>query len=201
MINIMNNDVHMLSIIHDFLTEHECEHILQHSLQTMKPSSVVSDDGEGMSHKGRTVSNSWLPHNTNDVILNVAQIISDTVRIPLENAEPFQVVHYGVGQEYDYHWDSFDESDEQYNEKYLENGGQRLVTALGYLRDVPKGGETGFNRLGVNVQPKQGTVVIWYNVEPDTNKREILSQHAGLPVLEGEKYAFNLWFRESKFGE
>ena len=66
---------------------------------------------------------------------------------------------------------------------------------------MPKGGETGFNRLGVNVQPKQGTVVIWYNVEPDTNKREILSQHAGLPVLEGEKYAFNLWFRESKFGE
>ena len=133
MINIMNNDVHMLSIIHDFLTEHECEHILQHSLQTMKPSSVVSDDGKGMSHKGRTGSNSWLPHNTNDVILNVAQRISDTVRIPLENAEPFQVVHYGVGQEYDYHWDSFDESDEQYNEKYLANGGQRLVTALGYL--------------------------------------------------------------------
>lgn len=201
MINIMNNDVHMVSIIHDFITEYECEHILQHSLATMKPSTVVSADGEGMTHHGRTGSNTWLPHNTNDVILGVAQRLSDTVRIPLENAEPFQVVHYEVGQEYDYHWDSFDISDEEYNEKYLKTGGQRLVTALGYLRDVPKGGETGFNRLGVNVQPKQGTVVIWYNVEPDTNKREILSQHAGLPVLEGEKYAFNLWFRESKFGE
>jgi prolyl 4-hydroxylase len=202
MINIHHNDMHMVSVIPDFMTEHECEHILQHSLQTMQPSMVVSNDGEGQFIKGRTGSNTWLPHNTNDVILNVAQRLSDTVRMPLENAEPFQVVHYEVGQEYDYHWDSFDKSDDQYNEKYVSHqGGQRIITALGYLRDVPKGGETGFNRLGVNVQPKQGTVVIWYNVEPDTTKRELLSQHAGLPVLEGEKYAFNLWFRESKFGE
>ena len=202
MINIHHNDMHMVSVIPDFMTEHECEHILQHSLQTMQPSMVVSNDGEGQFIKGRTGSNTWLPHNTNDVILNVAQRLSDTVRMPLENAEPFQVVHYEVGQEYDYHWDSFDKSDDQYNEKYVsQQGGKRIITALGYLRDVPKGGETGFNRLGVNVQPKQGTVVIWYNVEPDTTKRELLSQHAGLPVLEGEKYAFNLWFRESKFGE
>lgn len=202
MINIHYNDMHMVSVIPDFMTQHECDHILQHSLQTMQPSKVVSDDGEGQKHKGRTGSNTWLPHNTNDVILNVAQRLSDTVRMPLENAEPFQVVHYEVGQEYDYHWDSFDKSDESYNEQYVsQQGGQRIITALGYLRDVPKGGETGFNRLGVNVQPKQGTVVIWYNVEPDTTKRELLSQHAGLPVLEGEKYAFNLWFRESKFGE
>ena len=202
MINIHYNDMHMVSVIPDFMTQHECDHILQHSLQTMQPSKVVSDDGEGQKHKGRTGSNTWLPHNTNNVILNVAQRLSDTVRMPLENAEPFQVVHYEVGQEYDYHWDSFDKSDESYNEKYVsQQGGQRIITALGYLRDVPKGGETGFNRLGVNVQPKQGTVVIWYNVEPDTTKRELLSQHAGLPVLEGEKYAFNLWFRESKFGE
>jgi len=202
MINIHYNDMHMVSVIPDFMTQHECDHILQHSLQTMQPSKVVSDDGQGQKHKGRTGSNTWLPHNTNDVILNVAQRLSDTVRMPLENAEPFQVVHYEVGQEYDYHWDSFDKSDESYNEQYVsQQGGQRIITALGYLRDVPKGGETGFNRLGVNVQPKQGTVVIWYNVEPDTTKRELLSQHAGLPVLEGEKYAFNLWFRESKFGE
>ena len=190
-----------MSIVHDFMTEHECEHILQHSLATLELSKVSSKDGKGMKHAGRTGSNTWLPHHTNDVILGVANRISDTVRIPLENAEPFQVVHYKEGQEYKYHWDSFDESDEEHNDLYVGQSGQRIITVLGYLRDVPKGGETGFNRLGINVQPKRGTIVIWYNVEPDTNKREILSQHAGLPVLEGEKYAFNLWFRENRFGE
>ena len=201
MINISNNDTHMISIVHDFMTEYECEHILQHSLASLESSKVASPDGKGMEHEGRTGSNTWLPHHTNDVILGVANRISDTVRMPLENAEPFQVVHYKEGQEYDYHWDSFDENDEGYNDLYMGQMGQRMITVLGYLRDVPKGGETGFNRLGVQVQPKRGTIVIWYNVEPDTNKREILSQHAGLPVLEGEKYAFNLWFRENKFGE
>lgn len=201
MINIHNNDTHMMSIVHDFMTEHECEHILQHSLASLELSDVASKDGKDMKHAGRTGSNTWLPHHTNDVILGVANRISDTVRIPLENAEPFQVVHYKEGQEYKYHWDSFDESDEEHNDLYVGQSGQRIITVLGYLRDVPKGGETGFNRLGINVQPKRGTIVIWYNVEPDTNKREILSQHAGLPVLEGEKYAFNLWFRENRFGE
>ena len=74
-----------------------------------------------------------------------------------------------------------------------------MITVLGYLRDVPKGGETGFNHLGVNIQPRRGSVIVWWNVEPNTTKREIKSQHAGLPVLEGEKYAFNLWFRENEF--
>ena len=202
MINIFNNDTHMVSVIHDFMTQHECDNILQYSLPKMEPSMVVSSDGKGQKHHARTGSNTWLQHNTNDVILNVATRLSETVRMPLENAEPFQVVHYGEGQEYNYHYDSFEKNDAHYNEKYVSpQGGQRLVTALGYLRDVPKGGETGFKRLGVNVQPKQGTVVIWYNVEPGTTKRELLSEHAGLPVLEGEKYAFNLWFRESKYGE
>ena len=44
-----------------------------------------------------------------------------------------------------------------------------------------------------------GTIVVWYNVNPKTMERDDLAQHAGLPVWEGEKYAFNLWFREGKF--
>ena len=105
------------------------------------------------------------------------------VRMPLENAEPFQIVHYKEGQQYDYHYDSFDASDSEHYEGYVKTGGQRLLTVLGYLRDVPKGGETGFNRLGLNVQPKRAQSS-WYNCKPETNERDEWSQHAGLPVLE-----------------
>ena len=55
------------------------------------------------------------------------------VRMPLKNAEPFQVVYYKENEEYDYHWDSFDESDDVATEEYTKNGGQRLITVLGYL--------------------------------------------------------------------
>ena len=66
----------------------------------------------------------------------------------------------------------------------MKTGGQRLLTVLGYLRDVPSGGETGFNRLGLNVQPRMGSIIVWYNCKPETNERDEFSQHAGLPVLE-----------------
>ena len=199
MIHIYDNDKQMIAVVHDFISQEECEEILAYSWQNMERSTVASKDGKGQKHDKRTGSNTWLQHDASPIIKGVADRISQMVRMPLKNAEPFQVVYYKENEEYDYHWDSFDESDDVATEEYTKNGGQRLITVLGYLRDVPKGGETGFNHLGVNIQPRRGSVIIWWNVEPNTTKREIKSQHAGLPVLEGEKYAFNLWFRENEF--
>ena len=199
MIHIYDNDKQMIAVVHDFISQGECEEILAYSWQNMERSTVASKDGKGQKHDKRTGSNTWLQHDASPIIKGVADRISQMVRMPLKNAEPFQVVYYKENEEYDYHWDSFDESDDVATEEYTKNGGQRLITVLGYLRDVPKGGETGFNHLGVNIQPRRGSVIVWWNVEPNTTKREIKSQHAGLPVLEGEKYAFNLWFRENEF--
>ena len=199
MIHIYDNDKQMIAVVHDFISQEECEEILAYSWQNMERSTVASKDGKGQKHDKRTGSNTWLQHDASPIIKGVADRISQMVRMPLKNAEPFQVVYYKENEEYDYHWDSFDESDDVATEEYTKNGGQRLITVLGYLRDVPKGGETGFNHLGVNIQPRRGSIIVWWNVEPNTTKREIKSQHAGLPVLEGEKYAFNLWFREKEF--
>ena len=199
MIHIYDNDKQMIAVVHDFISQEECEEILAYSWQNMERSTVASKDGKGQKHDKRTGSNTWLQHDASPIIKGVADRISQMVRMPLKNAEPFQVVYYKENEEYDYHWDSFDESDDVATEEYTKNGGQRLITVLGYLRDVPKGGETGFNHLGVNIQPRRGSVSVWWNVEPNTTKIEIKSQHAGLPVLEGEKYAFNLWFRENEF--
>lgn len=199
MINVVKNDRVMLSVIHDFLTDEECEEILTWSWQDLKKATVSSKDGKGQITDGRTGSHTWVYHNSSELIERIGQKIADTVRMPLSHAEPFQVVYYGENEMYDYHFDTFDEEDDDFNPVYLERGGQRMITALGYLRDVPKGGGTGFNLLGIEVQPRKGTMIFWHNVLPDTNKRDPFSKHAGLPVLEGEKYAFNLWFREREF--
>ena len=42
-------------------------------------------------------------------------------------------------------------------------------------------------------------LLVWKNVVPGTTKIHPESLHAGRPVTKGEKYAFNLWFRENKF--
>ena len=48
MINIYHNEVHRISIVHDFITEEECEEILTYSWQNLEPANVISSDGKGM---------------------------------------------------------------------------------------------------------------------------------------------------------
>ena len=78
----------------------------------------------------------------------------------------------------------------------MKYGGARLKTALVYLNDVEEGGSTNLNRLNIDVLPKMGKLLIFENTYPGTNIKHPLSEHAGMPVIKGEKYAFNLWFKE-----
>ena len=58
---------------------------------------------------------------------------------------------------------------------------------------------TEFKDLNISVKPKKGSLLVWKNILPGTTKLHPDSLHAGRPVTKGEKYAFNLWFRENKF--
>ena len=109
MIHIYDNDKQMIAIVHNFVSEEECEEMLAYSWQNMKRSSVASEDGKGQKHDKRTGSNTWLAHDASPVIKGVADRISEMVRMPLDNAEPFQVVHYEENQEYDYQQSKFKE--------------------------------------------------------------------------------------------
>ena len=63
------------------------------------------------------------------------------------------------------------------------------------MNDVEEGGSTGFKNIGKEVEAKKGRMVVFENV----NKKNELykrSLHAGLPIIKGEKWAFNLWLRE-----
>ena len=85
-------------------------------------------------------------------------------------------------------------------EKFTSERGNRLRTVLVYLNDVEEGGGTGFDSLSeydgeVIVEPKIGKMVVFTNVNDDGSLNKN-SRHAGLPILKGEKWAFNLWLRE-----
>jgi len=65
-----------------------------------------------------------------------------------------------------------------------------------YLSDLPEGGGGGtdFPRLGLTVQPKKGSAVLWssvYNSDPMTSDDR--TYHQALPVLDGTKFAMNGW--------
>ena len=66
------------------------------------------------------------------------------------------------------------------------------------LNEVTEGGGTHFVNLGVNVEPKQGVLMVWNNAKPDGSPNED-TLHAGTPVLQGTKYVITKWYRTRRW--
>ena len=179
----------------NYLTNEECDHFIKVGKPNLKR-AYVSDTKQGTISKGRTGTNYWLVHNHDEITRSVGKRISELIGVPLENAESYQFIHYNETQRYDQHWDSYTLNDSEKCRRCLKYGGQRMVTCLLYLNTVEEGGGTRFNNLNIESKAEKGKMLVFHNCLPGTNTPHPNSLHAGCPVLKGEKYAINLWFRE-----
>ena len=196
---IMHSADPILYVVNEFLSNDECDAFVEASKGKLKPSTVIGPD-KHIQHESRTSKNCWIEHNANEIVHEVSKRFSILVQIPIRNAEQYQLVYYKRGAEYKPHFDSFDYETED-GKKNWEPGGQRMITVIAYLNDVEEGGETGFPELGINIPPKKGDAVVFHNALPndaDTHpKINPKSLHGGMPVIKGEKWMVNLWFREN----
>jgi len=185
--------------VKNFLTDAECKHFRLIASQNMKRSLVSgfdkNKDKRGLLDNRRTSSDCWIGHSHDEITSTVGHKISELVQMPLTHAEAFQVLHYANKQEYQPHHDTFDPDNKEYSH-YLKNGGQRTITALAYLNNVDEGGETSFPNINKKVTPETGKVVVFHNCYKGTDKPHPDSFHGALPVIDGEKWSFNLWFRK-----
>lgn len=179
----------------DVLNKEECEHFIQISKASLTRARV-SADSKGVISEGRSGSNTWIAHDYDKITLSVATRIATHVGMPLEHAEKFQIIHYDISQEYRSHYDSWDHNGSEKTMRCMRKGGARLRTGLVYLCDVEEGGGTKMTRLDIVVKPKQGRLLVFENCQRDSNEKHIDSLHEGMPVIKGEKFAFNLWFKE-----
>src|SRR5690606_24077488 len=184
-------------LFENFATQEEMPALREAAGEQLRPAQV-SGDRDGYISPGRTRSNCWVRHDHCALTLSLASRIADLVGIPLENAESYQVVYYGPGQEYRAHVDAWD-ADTGRGQRCMARGGQRLVTTLLYLNHVEAGGATGFPKLELDVHPLPGNLLLLPHRYPGTARRHELSLHGGLPVTAGEKWAANLWFRERTY--
>ncbi len=182
-------------IIDNFITENECEHFIKLATPNLQQ-ALVSNNKTGFISQGRTGKNYWIPHSEDKITNNVGERIAKQVGVPLNTSEQYQVIYYDKTEEYKQHYDSWEHDGSEKSKRCMKFGGQRMYTALCYLNDVEEGGHTRFTKLNINVEAKKGRLLVFQNVYDGTNKKHNLSEHAGTPVLKGEKWAFNLWFRE-----
>lgn len=180
----------------NFLSDEECDHFIRISKDLLQP-ALVCHKSEGKLSAGRTGLNTWININYDEITKRIAKKIAEVVGLPIENAENYQIIYYDISQEYRQHFDSWDHDASEKTLRCMKYGGARLITALCYLNDVESGGGTKMVKLNTTVEPEKGKLLIFQNTISNTNhNKHPLSEHAGLPVLKGEKYAFNLWFRE-----
>ncbi|CAH2076577.1 unnamed protein product [Thlaspi arvense] len=155
--------------------------------------SMVHDKitGRGKESSSRTSTGTFIRRGHDKIVEEIENRISEFTFIPVENGEALQVIHYGVGQKFEPHFD----------------GMQRIATFLMYLSDVEEGGETVFpsakgniSKGGLSVSPKKRDALLFWSMRPD-GSQDPCSKHGGSPVLKGNKWASTKWlhFQEHKF--
>jgi len=181
----------------DFLTDEECDSIIQHGFDTgYKRSEDVGKqkfDGtvDSTQSKGRTSENAWCStrNGCREELIpkRILDRMSTILGIPSGNSEDLQILKYEVGQFYHTHHDYIPHQKER-------QCGPRILTFFLYLSDVQQGGGTDFPDLGITIMPRKGRAVLWpsvYNAEPMT--ADVRMRHQALPVDEGTKFGANAW--------
>ncbi|XP_076836066.1 prolyl 4-hydroxylase subunit alpha-2 isoform X3 [Brachyhypopomus gauderio] len=141
----------------------------------------------------RVSKSAWLEGEEDPVIARVNQRIEDVTGLSVDTAELLQVANYGVGGQYEPHYD-FSRRDEPEAFKSLGTG-NRVATYLNYMSDVEAGGATVFPDFGAAIKPIKGTAVFWYNLFR-SGEGDYRTRHAACPVLVGSKWVSNKWFHE-----
>uniref|UniRef100_A0A9J8D963 Prolyl 4-hydroxylase, alpha polypeptide I a n=2 Tax=Cyprinus carpio TaxID=7962 RepID=A0A9J8D963_CYPCA len=99
----------------------------------------------------RVSKSAWLVAHEHPVVDRINQRIEDITGLDVKTAEELQVANYGVGGQYEPHFD-FGRKDEPDAFKALGTG-NRIATWLFYMSDVTAGGATVFPEVGATVKP------------------------------------------------
>jgi len=187
-------------LITNFLSNDECEALIQSSLSRLTPSTVVNLQAGGrMSHDGRTSEGMAFKISETEVIKAIESRISELINLPIENGEGIQVLHYQISAEYRPHYDYFPES-QLGSKEFLEQGGQRVATLIMYLNDVEAGGETIFPELNLSVSPKKGSA-LYFSYTNSLGQLDEKTLHGGAPVVKGEKWIATKWIRKNSISK
>ncbi|MFM0098465.1 2OG-Fe(II) oxygenase [Paraburkholderia nemoris] len=168
----------------------ECAEVIERARPRLKRSAT----GVGIYNRIRTSDVAAFAPCEDAFIQRLEQRFASLMNWPIENGQALQVQRYKVTGEYKQHHDYY--SPQQPGVMVRgRDGGQRVATLIVYLNDVPQGGATEFPLLGLSVAAKQGGA-LYFRYMNGQRQLDVLTLHAGAPVLGGEKWIITKWVTE-----
>jgi prolyl 4-hydroxylase len=181
--------------IDGFLPGAVCDWMIARAEALVQPALVYDHEtGAGRRESVRTNTAAQFDLGKMDLVLAlVRERIARTAGLPVAGLEWTQVLHYDVGQTFDWHVDWLDPATPGYAAD-LAARGQRIATFLVFLNDDFEGGETAFEAGGLRHRGRKGDALMWANTLPD-GSIDRRTPHAGLPPTKGEKWVLSQWLR------
>lgn len=179
-------------VVHNFLSHAECEFLIRAAHDAFGPAPVVGR-GSGEVSPSRTSSTCYLAREDLPEYMRKITLLTGK---PSRHCELPQVGRYYPSQQYLQHFDAFDLSNED-GIRFATNGGQRTITVLTYLNDVPRGGSTFFPNLNIQVRPRKGMALVFFPATLD-GLLDKMALHAALPAVD-VKYVSQVWVRQSNY--
>lgn len=179
---------------HNVVSEREMEKVKELAKPRLRRATVHDPQtGKLTTAHYRVSKSAWLGASEHPLVDKINQRIQDVTGLDVSTAEDLQVANYGVGGQYEPHFD-FGRDDEP--DAFEELGtGNRIATWLLYMSDVQAGGATVFTDVGASIKPKKGSAVFWYNLYR-SGEGDYRTRHAACPVLVGNKWVSNKWIHE-----
>ena len=178
-----------ISVFSNFISAAEAAHIVSLVAADMEPATVADPvSGRQIPHPIRKSDNAVIgPARESLVVQAINKRIAYATNTSTSSGEPLTVLRYRPGQQYKAHLDTLPHT-----------SNQRTKTAILYLNEGFRGGETIFPSLGISITPEAGRLLIFSNVD-DNGSPDPLSRHAGLPVHKGTKWIATRWIRARSY--
>jgi prolyl 4-hydroxylase len=166
----------------NWLTDAEIDTILSKDFEFVT-GRVRRSDGSLQVNQIRQCQTHRIEYGDDPYFDSLTKRVADFFNVPnLMCVEPFPMMKYKPGDYFNWHSDL--------------TGGfatQRTATMIMYLNDDFEGGHTCFQHLGLTVQPKRGSALVYYY----TPAEPLI--HCGEAVTSGTKFILNAFVRNGEF--
>ncbi|EDW53544.1 GM12897 [Drosophila sechellia] len=147
---------------HDILPDKDIQQLITLAEPLLKPIEVFDENKNEAKSSDRTSLGGPL-------LDRLTERMRDITGLQIPQGNPINIIKYGFGAHSE-----------------TEGYGDRMATVMFYLNDAPYGGATVFPRLNVKVPAERGKVLLWYNLNGDS--QDVTTVHAVCPVFHGSKY-------------